>query len=948
MKFSRLITVLFLLLGFSTPAWATAPVQIATEDFTSLSQYTPASFGTNLSAVSGTLNSRLYGPTTTGKTSATARSVQLNGGANYAQMAITGAATSKAQLCADFNFSSATLNGSGIQLMLTNGVQFGTETEVYVVSGTPNLIWVRFNLGGTNASTGVAMPIGSAFTLMLARVETVDHYVTKVYLQVAGGTPTVIATSASLYNNTDTLNYWRAGIIARAGGNTAVGRMGAMWMGSISALTDTAVPASYSNTWPTAPTAWALDTVNGNDSNEGTPAAPIKTITELNTRLSDGSTFAKVAPATTSVSALTYTGGVGTVTSTAHGLVAGQTFQLKGARVGQGAWPTPGGTVLSATTNSFTFTPLYLPTPYAVPGVLSGGTTTATGTITCAGFALGDVWSITAPVNAPLDVGIPGMLIVTRGVTVKPLAGQQYFYVQAWKDVSGATAGGSTTWALSAGTTKTYETTDGSATDLTSVVGWEADKWPTHPTGAAFSNVKSAMDAVAGSWYSDGTKIYLHPLGDTNPNTDGKIYTRSRARAGGNPAINLNAFDVQLFGAYVGKTCVAVSTDSTSGQNQGVTWNGNAGGTGRTSGCYVYYASKHAIGQLDNSTGCYLLVDGNITTQGTPYEGGGGYSAYVSDNGGASATTNGDTHTFVNNADTLNVGLIGSSAGTVNLAMPSWLCHPVGYAEINHIANNFCASLNPQNTTSGPAALNVFGGSYPSIGGSWQAGLFDRVRTTAAVITPGSGSVSTTITNSIMVWGASTSMTLGDGHLGNYVVFGTLTLLNDTIDMSQAVITDTANAAPWNRSTGALNVTVKNTIFLNNGASNAPSLFGGLLNTDTVSLGTNAFQIAAGGVVLKSYNDGSTTANRTLAQAQTLTLDSGSISATSGVVNTDYTLPGGSPARGLGASIIQTAGLPDFFGKVRPAASANVDAGAAQYSSTPSSTGIGMSLSIGL
>ncbi len=43
-----------------------------------------------------------------------------------------------------------------------------------------------------------------------------------------------------------------------------------------------------------------------------------------------------------------------------------------------------------------------------------------------------------------------------------------------------------------------------------------------HPTGSTLSAVQSTLDSTPGSFWTDGTTMYAHPFGDTNPGGDGK------------------------------------------------------------------------------------------------------------------------------------------------------------------------------------------------------------------------------------------------------------------------------------------------------------------------------------------------------------------------------------------------------------------------------------------
>jgi len=78
-------------------------------------------------------------------------------------------------------------------------------------------------------------------------------------------------------------------------------------------------------------------------------------------------------------------------------------------------------------------------------------------------------------------------------------------------------------WSKTGGYTNIYQATD----SVANCVLWEDRKWMAHPKGANLAAVGASLDATPGSFWTDGTTMYAHPFGSTNPTSDGKVYERS-------------------------------------------------------------------------------------------------------------------------------------------------------------------------------------------------------------------------------------------------------------------------------------------------------------------------------------------------------------------------------------------------------------------------------------
>ena len=78
-------------------------------------------------------------------------------------------------------------------------------------------------------------------------------------------------------------------------------------------------------------------------------------------------------------------------------------------------------------------------------------------------------------------------------------------------------------WVKTAGQTNIYETTDTEnfsvlweiAVGTPASLYWKSMIWLSHPIGANFAAVAASLDNTAGSFWTDGVKMYVHPFGNT-------------------------------------------------------------------------------------------------------------------------------------------------------------------------------------------------------------------------------------------------------------------------------------------------------------------------------------------------------------------------------------------------------------------------------------------------
>src|SRR4029077_1122172 len=68
-----------------------------------------------------------------------------------------------------------------------------------------------------------------------------------------------------------------------------------------------------------------------------------------------------------------------------------------------------------------------------------------------------------------------------------------------------------------------------SAASAVHCVVWEDSAWMNHPVGTTYASVQAYMESTPGSFWveEDGSKIYVHAFGSTDPRTGAKDYRRS-------------------------------------------------------------------------------------------------------------------------------------------------------------------------------------------------------------------------------------------------------------------------------------------------------------------------------------------------------------------------------------------------------------------------------------
>lgn len=776
-------------------------------------------------------------------------------------------------------------------------------------------LYVNNSNTSTLYDTGYTPPQYVWVWLAIQYVKSGSNFTRRLVSKLIGGNLTVqwtepspTATSGSAPFNV------RFGSTSTGGTAGANFRMGACELANFtqSDFSDATYPADLIEPPSTRPT-WYIRS-DGSDNNAGvTPGTAWGTVAKVVTESQNATGMLPLsAGSIQSVSSITVASGVATVSLTAHGFSTGRMVAIAGASPG---WVNQGASITVVDANTFVYS-------ITAPPIQGTGSLTATGTVTAQGAALGDTLIVDSnTTGTPIDFGTSSLNDYCRGLSVR-LVGSPVLH----RTIPNAG------WAVSAGSTKTYQLADGS--DIGSVVIWENDQWLNHPTGANFAAVQASMDSTPGSFFSDGTNLYLHPFGDTNPNSDGKTYARSRNRGSGASAIRINASDVQVFGdatypCVLKKTCMAQSADNDPLNAYLVQWgaDGGAGGFSRLANLTLDYGSKHFAGSTGQRINSIAVYDTVTYGQGSPYVATGGQTQAVDFN--ANSSDSGNRYIYMNCGSSVNAGVIGSSAGKKNIAYPSWLTHGVSGTPFTggwHNNCNWCSGLQEQNVTTGTIAVS--GGTSGGIGVGSNLLVIQHLANGDPI--GGTGTAKTyTILNSIIRISDAVSNIYFSQVTGSLVVQGCV------IDLrGNGAATGSARSV-WSKLTSASAV-IQNCIFLVDSPKDF-TLLGSFLATDTVTMDHNAYVLGSGGLIVQTYNSG---ASLTFAQWQLLGKDANSLASADLLLSSTYVPAYNSAALAIGGLPSGLTGTYDYRGRPRPSTAANADAGAVQVTGTPQSSGI--------
>ncbi len=429
-------------------------------------------------------------------------------------------------------------------------------------------------------------------------------------------------------------------------------------------------------------------------------------------------------------------------------------------------------------------------------------------------------------------------------------------------------------WSKTAGQTNIYQT---ASTEPFSVLWemapgtpvqdfWKSLVWYNHPIGASFAGVAASMDATPGSFWTDGTNMFVHPFGSTVPGYDGKVYARSLSLGNtANSALIVSGGDCTLSRLKIGGTAIVDSAKQDFPPNTNHYCIQLVSNNNKVSDCYCYYGAKHIVGILDGSSTKGAFIELTDAEQGSIYTGGGGQIPFIT----YSFVSTGMVAYWKNCTCLQNEGIVGQTSGTIDCLDPAWHTHNNGTGQqwsnvyvdscnfpgnvMSQVNNAVVGGITITNSRMGACSLD-----YANIDGCF----FDII---GAVPNAG-GNV--TITNTIFRPTINPAASV-------LKVQGTLTMKHCTIDM-RASATLGVNAYLFRFA--ASNLTYQNNMFVNKPGTDT-ALHSGFLSTDTLVFNNNIYMLGSGGLVALSYNDGSTTANRTLAQWQALGFDAGSMAA---------------------------------------------------------------------
>ena len=490
-----------------------------------------------------------------------------------------------------------------------------------------------------------------------------------------------------------------------------------------------------------------------------------------------------------------------------------------------------------------------------------------------AGPGGGDVLTIDTS-GAPLVIGPNTLVFNTQGLKVQPASGQTYIKCQAEEVLanSGFTA--------TPGLSSTYQTTDTQAL----VVAWQNDEWMWHvqassftssaivtnPLGGAVTNFASAgaaLDATPGSFYTDGTTLYIHPFNSSNPATDGNVYTRSINRGGGLAAVEFSAGNYLANGFYVRKTALVDQNNNCFGAycfQDGVLT--GSGQNSEVENGYFAYGDKHCFGSTTGISASTLLVLNTECEQGHPYCSFGGQTPFVSFD---TVTTADVVHTYKGCTCLTRSGLIGSAAGDpVGTGGDIILSHNGGDGGVTF------ASITIDD-------CNFASGSI-DIGASNSLVVTDQTQTNGVLTgCPFTTISETTFTSQIIQMEEGSEnlqmenclikpiFLFSTVHPNYYGVLlaGNVSIEGCTFDLS-GITGDTGDFRQgmiWR--TGPLNLTFRNNAYVVPAGQNFPLLYGAL-SSDTLTFDHNAYDLGGGTTLVSNY--GSSGASLTLPQWQAL------------------------------------------------------------------------------
>jgi hypothetical protein len=431
-------------------------------------------------------------------------------------------------------------------------------------------------------------------------------------------------------------------------------------------------------------------------------------------------------------------------------------------------------------------------------------------------------------------------------------------------------------WTPVPGDSNLYETSNTAA----NAVLWENREWLYHMLGSSFSAVQSQLDQYGGSFWTDGTTMYVHPLNNTNPATDSNVYERSPGGASTNSiGLLVNVNDPYVHNLAIGGTCGA---DPVTNDPIGLYCIGTSGseGLGVFDDLYLYYSSKHAFCWTGGQVNQRLIVENVDCEQGSPYAGVGGQYLYTNYNDSTTAT--GNQVLYLNCTSTHSFGLFDSTQGQTIPGEGTFYSHNNGgtdqFSDITLINCNFDDSVICTDAIQNLIIENSIVGTVSS-GASDTTAVNDT--STEDIIRCSFGTITYCIMHIDEIYSAN----------GNFFQ-GTVTYLDDLFDSRGA---GTQTDPSYFYRTGPSTLTVEGCTFL--ATAEAPLLSYFQTGTDVLVFKNNTYDTVAASLFASNLQINGGIYVYNLADWQAAGYDTGSVQAADGSVPTNYTTADiGSPA----------------------------------------------------
>jgi hypothetical protein len=496
-----------------------------------------------------------------------------------------------------------------------------------------------------------------------------------------------------------------------------------------------------------------------------------------------------------------------------------------------------------------------------------------TGFLTAPGHESGDTLIIDTS-GADLDLPGQSLYFRTQGLNVRAADGQEWIRFKCHKTLSPAG------WQPT-GTANVFSTTD----TQSDIVVWEDDRWMHHPIGSSFTSVAPELSETPGSFWTDGSQLYVHPFDSTDPRTDGKRYDRSR-RFDGTTSIQIMAKHMHVRDIWNGKTCTA-------GRANNVPIGANclqvnaAPGVAVIRHCFLYYGDKHNLSITWGNYGDDLLVDDVQCEQASPYAGAGGQTLYVSFN--HQPLPFGIIHRFHNCRSVHNAGLIGSTLGTHQPAYPAYLAHNLGQpGEPNQFALfEFVDCDFGEGNIQGEAVdlLTLKRVKCGALGIIADAVAEESHFTRMSHVYPGHSLIERNCVHVLTGEGETSELRRNPFE-------GSVDIQGCTFDarVIAGVQGGVPQSALFNRE-GPLNLIFRNNLVLMPSTHVGANVFAGLRSTDTIQMNHNAY-VLGGNRFVYGYDSGPSIQNQTFHQWQALGYETGSQSLGSLSLNGLQPVPG--------------------------------------------------------